>query len=106
MWPACAIEASGGRRSTGKRLWLGSSRGEKRHFRMGDSWASANRRGLQVHRAQLMIRCHSAANSAWSPGRVGAWIVQGMHNFGSLLDSFVSSCYGAEAGVYSVMWLQ
>lgn len=103
MWPVCAIQASGGSRSAGERLLLGSSsRGEKRHFRMGDSRASANRRGLQVHRAQLMIRCHSAANSAWSPGRVGAWTI---HNFSSLLDSFGSLRYGAEAGVYSVMWL-
>ncbi|XP_068257270.1 anoctamin-4 [Nyctibius grandis] len=68
MWPACAIQASGGSRSTRQRLRLGSSKGEKRRCRMGDSWIPANRRGLQVHRTQLTVCCHPAANSAWSPG--------------------------------------
>ena len=80
---------------------------QKRRCRMGDSRIPANRRGLQVHGARLRVRCHSAANSTWSPGRAGAWIVQGINYsiFLSLLDSFGSLHYGAQAGVYQVMWL-
>lgn len=76
MWPACAVQASGGSRSTRQRLWLGSSGEEKRRFRMEDSQTPASRRDLEVRGARVMVRCHPAANSAWSPGRANAWTVQ------------------------------
>ncbi|XP_074758763.1 anoctamin-4 isoform X1 [Athene noctua] len=68
MWPACAMQTSGGSQSTCERLRLGSSREEKRCCRMGDSRTPASRRDVQVHGAQLTVLCHPAANSAWSPG--------------------------------------
>lgn len=82
IWPACAIQALGGSRSTCERLRLGgSSREEKRHCRMEDSQTPANRRALQVHGARLTVRCHPAANSAWSPGRANAWTMRGTNLF-------------------------
>lgn len=79
MWPACAVQASGGSRSTRQRLWLGSSGEEKRRFRMEDPRTPASRRDLEVRGARVMVRCHPAANSAWSPGRANAWTVQGIN---------------------------
>ncbi|XP_064011077.1 anoctamin-4 isoform X1 [Pogoniulus pusillus] len=68
MWPACAIQASGGSRGACERLQLGSSREEKRCCRMGHSQAPAGRRRLQVHRARPAVLSHPAASSARSSG--------------------------------------
>lgn len=43
---------------------------------MEDSQTPASRRDLEVRGARVMVRCHPAANSAWSPGRANAWNVQ------------------------------
>lgn len=88
MWPACAIQALGVSRSTHKGLWLGNSRKEKRHRRMGDSKTPASRRGLQVHKARLTVSCHPAPNSAWSPGRMNAQTVQDINYFFTSLKWF------------------
>ncbi|XP_072779367.1 anoctamin-4 isoform X3 [Taeniopygia guttata] len=76
MWPACAIQASEGSRSTGERRWLGSSR-KKHPSRMGDSRSPGNRGGLEVHRSQQTVCWHSAA-------RANAWTVQGSEAVGPL----------------------
>ncbi|KAM3673059.1 anoctamin-4 isoform 1-T1 [Ammospiza maritima maritima] len=84
MWPACAMQASGGSRSIGERHWLGSSSSKKHPSRMGDSSTPGNRGGLEVHRPGQTVCWCSAASSAWSPGRANAWTVQGSEAVGPL----------------------